>query len=116
MGERVPRDRSGRGCAQERASQATGRPKHEGGEAVADTSLLTAKQKRIYDFIRDKIEQRGYPPTVREIGEAFKIKSPNGVMCHLNALEKKGLINREKQAARAIQLADHVPPGTAELP
>ena len=77
---------------------------------MADTSSLTAKQKRIYDFIRDQIEQRGYPPTVREIGEAFHIKSPNGVMCHLTALVKKGLINREKQAARAIQLSDHQPP------
>jgi repressor LexA len=77
---------------------------------------LTAKQKRIYEFIRDKIEQRGYPPTVREIGEAFHIKSPNGVMCHLTALVKKGLITREAQSARAIQLSDYSPPVTAELP
>lgn len=57
------------------------------------------------DFIRSKIEGRGYGPTVREIGENFEIASPNGVMCHLKALEKKGLITREANRSRAIQLS-----------
>jgi repressor LexA len=74
---------------------------------MPDFSQLTERQKEIYEFIRQKIEGRGYGPTVREIGEAFQIKSPNGVMCHLKALEKKGLIKREEHAARAIQLVDH---------
>ncbi|MBM3996805.1 MAG: transcriptional repressor LexA [Planctomycetes bacterium] len=77
---------------------------------MPDFSQLTERQKDIYHFIRKKIESRGYGPTVREIGEAFKIKSPNGVMCHLKALEKKGLITREEHSARAIQLVDHRPP------
>ena len=78
---------------------------------------MTGRQRDIYDFIRDKAETRGYPPTVREIGDAFKIKSPNGVMCHLNALVKKGLILREGKSARAIRLVDHRPRGAAtELP
>jgi repressor LexA len=67
--------------------------------------LLTKRQKSVYDFIRDKIRNRGYGPTVREIGHRFKISSPNGVMCHLKALEKKGLIRREPNMSRAIQLA-----------
>jgi repressor LexA len=75
---------------------------------------LTSRQKEIYEFIREKIDRRGYPPTVREIGDHFGIKSPNGVMCHLNALVKKGLINRAEQSARAIQLVDR--PNAAELP
>jgi repressor LexA len=66
---------------------------------------LTERQQRVYSFIRDKIHNRGYGPTVREIGENFGIKSPNGVMCHLKALEKKGLITREPNMSRAIQLA-----------
>jgi repressor LexA len=74
---------------------------------MPDFSQLTERQREIYEFIRLKIENRGYGPTVREIGEAFKIKSPNGVMCHLKALEKKGLIKREEHAARAIQLVAH---------
>lgn len=77
---------------------------------MADFSQLTERQREIYEFIRIKIEGRGYGPTVREIGEAFGIKSPNGVMCHLKALEKKGLIKREEHSARAIQLVDHRPP------
>jgi repressor LexA len=59
----------------------------------------------VYEFIREKIRSRGYGPTVREIGKHFKIKSPNGVMCHLKALEKKELITREPNMSRAIQLA-----------
>jgi repressor LexA len=66
---------------------------------------LTDKQQKVYGFIRGKIRGRGYGPTVREIGEHFGIRSPNGVMCHLKALEKKGLITREANRSRAIQLA-----------
>jgi repressor LexA len=66
---------------------------------------LTDRQRVVYEFIRDKIRNRGYGPTVREIGEQFHISSPNGVMCHLKALEKKGLITREPNMWRAIQLA-----------
>ena len=66
---------------------------------------LTERQREVYDFVRDKIRNRGYGPTVREIGDEFDISSPNGVMCHLKALEKKGLITREPNMSRAIQLA-----------
>ncbi len=76
---------------------------------MANLNQLTERQREIYDFIQDKIESRGYGPTVREIGQGFRIKSPNGVMCHLKALEKKGLIKREGFSARAIQLLDHKP-------
>jgi repressor LexA len=83
---------------------------------VADFSQLTERQREIYDFIREKIESRGFGPTVREIGEEFDIKSPNGVMCHLKALEKKTLIKRTGFRARAIQLTDHRRPGSTTLP
>jgi repressor LexA len=66
---------------------------------------LTERQKDVYEFIRGKIRSRGYGPTVREIGDNFEISSPNGVMCHLKALEKKGLITREPNMSRAIQLS-----------
>ncbi|HVS40610.1 MAG TPA: transcriptional repressor LexA [Gemmataceae bacterium] len=82
---------------------------------MPDFSKLTERQREIYDFIKEKIESRGYGPTVREIGEAFKIQSPNGVMCHLNALVAKGLILRQERSARAIQLVDHRRPGV-DLP
>jgi repressor LexA len=73
---------------------------------MADLDALTQRQREIYRFIRDKIQGRGYGPTVREIGTQFQIKSPNGVMCHLKALQKKGLIHREPNMSRAIQLLD----------
>ena len=73
---------------------------------MARGDALTPRQQEIYDFLRTKIIDRGYGPTVREIGQEFGIKSPNGVMCHLKALEKKGLITREEKMSRAIELAD----------
>ena len=66
---------------------------------------LTKRQMEVYKFIRDKIRNRGYGPTVREIGKEFDIASPNGVVCHLKALEKKGIITREANLSRAIQMA-----------
>jgi repressor LexA len=73
---------------------------------MSDRLSLTQRQLEIYEFIQDKILNRGYGPTVREIGTAFEIRSPNGVMCHLKALERKGLISREQHMSRAIQLTD----------
>jgi repressor LexA len=77
---------------------------------MPDFSQLTDRQREVYEFIREKIETRGFGPTVREIGDGFDIKSPNGVMCHLKALEKKEFIKRTGFRARAIQLVDHRPP------
>jgi repressor LexA len=68
------------------------------------TEQLTSRQQAIYDFIKDMIINRGYGPTVREIGDQFGIRSPNGVMCHLKALEKKGYILRSPNKSRAIEL------------
>ena len=70
------------------------------------TEAPTERQMEIYSFIRDKIHSRGYGPTVREIGLAFKIRSPNGVVCHLKALERKGMITRGKNMSRAIELVN----------
>src|SRR6185312_8047358 len=55
---------------------------------------LTAKQQHIYNYIRKHIEGKGFPPAIRDICDAFSISSPNGAMCHLKALEKKGFISR----------------------
>jgi repressor LexA len=57
-------------------------------------TALTKKQQAIYNFIRKHIEEKGFPPAIRDICQEFGISSPNGVMCHLKALETKGYINR----------------------
>lgn len=66
---------------------------------------LTDRQQEIYDYIRREIYS-GRPPTVRDVGKHFRISSPNGVMCHLDALEKKGLIIRDRLKARGITLME----------
>lgn len=82
------------------------------GEESQDTGdMPTARQMEIYSFIRDKIYSRGFGPTVREIGQAFDIRSPNGVVCHLKALEKKHLITRGRNMSRAIELVTESPHG-----
>jgi repressor LexA len=64
---------------------------------------LTDRQKAVLDFISRSIERRGYPPTLREIGEHMGIKSTNGVNDHLKALEKKGYLEREDLKSRALR-------------
>jgi len=64
---------------------------------------LTQRQRDILDFISSSIDRRGYPPTLREIGEHFGIQSTNGVNDHLKALEKKGFLAREGLKSRAMR-------------
>ncbi len=61
---------------------------------MSESQPLTHKQQLIYNFIRKHIETKGFPPAIRDICEEFRISSPNGVMCHLKALQKKGYIHR----------------------
>ena len=63
---------------------------------------LTLRQREILEFITSFIQERGYPPTLREIGEHFGIRSTNGVNDHLKALEKKGFLAREDLKSRAM--------------
>ena len=65
---------------------------------------LTARQKLVFEFIRDFIRRNDRSPTVREIQEGLGMKSTHGVWRHLNALKKKGLINKDKKKARGIRL------------
>jgi repressor LexA len=64
---------------------------------------LTQRQREILDFISASISERGFPPTLREIGEHFQIRSTNGVNDHLKALEKKGHLRREDLKSRAMR-------------
>ncbi len=64
---------------------------------------LTKRQREVLDYITASISERGYPPTLREIGEHFGIRSTNGVNDHLKALEKKGHLKREDLKSRAMR-------------
>ncbi len=72
-------------------------------QEAEDKEPLTDRQKAVLDFISRSIERRGYPPTLREIGEQFGIRSTNGVNDHLKALEKKGYLEREELKSRALR-------------
>jgi repressor LexA len=64
--------------------------------------LLTARQKEIYDFVLQTIREKGYAPSIPEIGAKFRIASTNGVADHLKALEKKGYIRRIGKRAMEV--------------
>jgi len=74
---------------------------------------LTQRQRDILDFISASIVERGFPPTLREIGEHFSIRSTNGVNDHLKALEKKGHLRREDLKSRAMRPV--LPDGSGEV-
>ena len=76
---------------------------------------LTQRQRRILDFIRETVRDRGYPPTVREIGEAVGLTSSSSVHSQLENLERKGLLHRDATKPRTAVLAavDSRPKGVA---
>lgn len=76
---------------------------------------LTKRQEQTLDFIRASIRERGYPPTLREIGEHMGIRSTNGVNDHLRALERKGYLRREDMKSRALRVVEDEPEPQPEL-
>lgn len=73
---------------------------------------MTKMQQRIYDYIAETIRRQGYPPSVREIGEAVGLKSPSTVHFHLKHMEEAGVLSKGAGKGRAITLADR--PETAK--
>jgi repressor LexA len=67
---------------------------------------LTDRQQQVLHYIRQSIHDRGYPPTLREIGAHMGIRSTNGVNDHLRALERKGYLTREDMKSRALRPLD----------
>ncbi len=70
-------------------------------------SKISSRQQAILEFIRNEVRLKGYPPSVREIGEAVGLASSSTVHGHLDRLEKKGLIRRDPTKPRAIELLGH---------
>ena len=78
--------------------------------------LLTERQRAILEYVARCIRDKGYQPTMREIGDHFGIRSTHGVHRHLDALQRKGYLRREGGRSRAIRLVDHPVVRTSELP
>ncbi len=68
---------------------------------------ITDRQRQILDFIRAEIHRRGFPPSVREIGEAIGLSSSSTVHAHLSSLEEMGLIRRDPSKPRALEVFDY---------
>jgi len=73
---------------------------------VTDRSTLTTRQREILDLIRTTVAQRGYPPSVREIGDAVGLSSPSTVHSHLTTLANEGFIRRDPTKPRAIEVIE----------
>lgn len=72
---------------------------------------MTERQRAILEFLHDYVDEHGYPPTVREIGEAVGLRSPSTVHAHLAQLERAGALRRDPTKPRAIELTDRRRPG-----
>lgn len=80
--------------------------------AVAEATL-TPRQRGVLEFIRRSVRERGYPPSIREIGDAVGLTSTSSVAHQLRTLERKGLLKRDHNRPRAVNIqdGDHTPPG-----
>ena len=76
------------------------------GHAPEEPGSLTPRQQRILDFIARTVRDRGYPPTVREIGEAVGLTSSSSVHAQLATLERRGLLRKDPTKPRAMALSD----------
>jgi repressor LexA len=77
---------------------------HEIPDGPPDQAGLTPRQRKVLEVIRDAVEHRGYPPSMREIGEAVGLTSPSSVAHQLATLERKGFIRRDPNRPRAIEV------------
>lgn len=76
----------------------------DGEPRVPSTDVLTDRQQQVLGYIRAMVADRGYPPSVREIGEAIGLSSPSTVHSHLSTLVKLGFIRRDPTKPRAIEV------------
>ena len=73
---------------------------------MSDRAQLTTRQREILDLIRSTVAERGYPPSVREIGDVVGLRSPSTVHSHLSTLAAEGYIKRDPTKPRAIEVID----------
>src|SRR5690242_20786171 len=86
------------------AGAGTGAQVHTLPDGPADGDGLTHRQRRVLEVIRTSVERRGYPPSMREIGEAVGLTSPSSVAHQLTTLERKGFLRRDPNRPRAVEV------------
>jgi repressor LexA len=80
-----------------------------------DANGLTPRQRRVLEVIRDSVERRGYPPSMREIGEAVGLTSTSSVAHQLSSLERKGFLRRDANRPRAVEVRVPAEPAVADV-
>src|SRR3954453_16733532 len=98
-----------RSCAEAVADQTV----TELPDGPADATGLTPRQRRVLEVIRDSVERRGYPPSMREIGEAVGLTSTSSVAHQLASLQRKGFLRRDANRPRAVEVTL---PGSVDPP
>ncbi|MCW2666453.1 MAG: transcriptional repressor LexA [Frankiales bacterium] len=96
---------------------ATGAVVREIPDGPPDEAGLTPRQRKVLEVIRDSVERRGYPPTVREIGEAVGLTSTSSVSHQLMTLQKKGFLRRDPSRPRAVDVrmpSEVMPPAVVQ--
>jgi repressor LexA len=83
--------------------------------SLTDMDDLTPRQQRILEYIRQTVQDRGYPPTVREIGEAVGLTSSSSVHAQLANLQRKGMLRKDASRPRAIEVAGTRPRGSGAV-
>jgi repressor LexA len=100
----MAKDRGAGPAAGPAGGAGTGAQVHALPDGPADGDGLTHRQRRVLEVIRDSVERRGYPPSMREIGEAVGLTSPSSVAHQLATLERKGFLRRDQNRPRAIEV------------
>src|ERR1700685_3427980 len=97
------------------------KPKGSGPVLIPDTPdkpdpdhVLTWRQRKVLQVIRDSVQKRGYPPSMREIGDAVGLASTSSVSYQLSALQRKGYLHRDISRARSVEV--HLPSHPAMSP
>ena len=115
---RAERGRTSNGFLTTSGRTFTLRGEHTFDHPTLEAEMLTGRQQEIWDFLVNYVDQHGYPPTVREIGEAVGLASPSTVHAHLANLERAGLLKRDPTKPRALELVgrERQEPIAAKLP
>jgi repressor LexA len=104
-----PIDFAGRAAGRNRPGRKRGEPAKTAQvqnlpDGPADSEGLTPRQRKVLEFIRESVERRGFPPTIREIGDAVGLASTSSVSYQLIALQKKGFLRRDATKPRAVDV------------